>query len=149
MSPFYQHRRAKLDKIIEQRFTVSLMSNAKWVDLLHVLTGYDSQPKNPQERLHSWDLVSSCRAKLVLDDESVRTLFLDYKVYNFDYYDQAMEAMIFGQPSGWYDYKEIEWIEFLRDGTCDVERIAAAIRQRGQFALELTASALRMYAYQK
>jgi hypothetical protein len=145
----YFPRREKMDSIIAQHFSVSLMSNAKWVRLLHALTGYSALPENPEDRMHSWDVVSFCRVKLVWDDDLVRTLSLDHRVYNFDYYDHAVEGMISGSPAGWYAYKEIEWIEFLRDGSCDVAKVETAIRRAGQFALEERESALRLYAYQK
>ncbi|NQZ06910.1 MAG: hypothetical protein HRT35_07085 [Algicola sp.] len=87
--------RNKTNRLI-RAFASPLMSNAKWVKLLGVLSSIKG---------------INCKATVKLVwDENPRDLRIDDELeYNFDYYAQSMEAMISGYPSGWYDYKEIEW----------------------------------------
>ena len=113
------YERSRTDQIIAERFTTSCMSDAKWLRLLDALTATDG-------------LVADCRAKLVWDDR-IRYMQIDGMRRDFDYWPHAMEAMISGIPRGWYDYKEIEWIEFPsrrtrlpKNSFCD--RIGRAIR---------------------
>jgi hypothetical protein len=141
------YRRERTDRIIAQRFTASFMSDAKWVRLLHALTGYLPCMENQLQDTHSWTLVRSCKVKLVWDDELIRDLNIAHQSYNYDYYDHAVEAMISGPPRGWFDYKEIEWIEFLKDGQSNIDQIEAAIQAVGQFELEHSDQSLRLFAY--
>ena len=127
------YERARTDKIIAERFKTSCMSDTKWLRLLDALTAVDR-------------LVDDCRAKLVWDDE-IRYMQIDGMTRDFDYWPRAMEAMISGAPRGWYDYKELEWIEFPTDAEHDLGQIRSTIESVGQFELESTDAALRLYAY--
>ncbi len=125
--------RAKVDSTIKHRFSASFMSDSKWVKLLKALTEIG-------------DSVRSCKVKLIWDD-SLRDLRIDSNLsYKFDFYAHSMEAMISGYPTGFYDYKELEWIEFSHQEQ-DIEKIGSCIKSIGQFELEKTADGLRLYAY--
>jgi hypothetical protein len=82
-----------------------------------------------------------------------RLLCLDeHTEYRFDYYDQAMEAMVTGKPRGWYAYREIEWLEFPRhltdqSGYQDLVAIRSALAPVGQLPLVLNNISLRLEAY--
>ncbi|MCW8876143.1 MAG: hypothetical protein OQK04_12260 [Kangiellaceae bacterium] len=124
------------------------MNNTKWVKILKALS--DS------------DLVLESKVKLVWDDE-LRDFGIRYAGYCHDFYDTSMEAMISGYPKGFYDYKEIEWVDFpaeaevlvnpnnLKSGTRlvaqDVQAIYKIISDIGMFELESSDSNLRLYAY--
>jgi hypothetical protein len=54
-----------------------------------------------------------------------------------------MEAMISGKPKGWYDYKEIEWIEFPKDIVLIFDHLGSI----GQFEVERSQAGLRLFAY--
>ena len=126
--------RNRYQAIIAERFSASYMSNAKWVKLLDALTAIG-------EHIHC------CKLKLVWDD-SERTLRIDeYLVYGFDYYQCAMEALVSGEPRGWYDYREIEWLGFP-NADQDVEQIAAQLATVGLFKLEQGPDMLKLIAYQ-
>ena len=128
----HDYERSRTDQIIAERFKTSCMSDAKWLRLLDVLTATDG-------------LVARCRAKLIWDDE-IRYMQIDGMQRDFDYWPRAMEAMISGIPRGWYDYKEIEWIEFPT-AEQDLRKILSVIESVGQFELDSTDAALRLYAY--
>nr|GFC82981.1 hypothetical protein [Tanacetum cinerariifolium] len=76
-----------LDRVIAKRGLVGYLNNAKWVKLLHALVAH-------------YSLIKECQVKLVWEEEySDRLLRIDENTeYLFDYYDQAMEAMITGKP---------------------------------------------------
>lgn len=125
--------RAKVDSIVKHRFSASFMSDSKWVKLLKALSEIG-------------DSIRSCKVKLIWDD-SLRDLRIDSTLsYEFDFYEHSMEAMVSGQPKGFYDYKELEWIEFSNQEQ-DIEKISSYIKSIGQFELEKTADGLRLYAY--
>ena len=125
--------RARTDSLIKERFSSSFMSNAKWVKLINGLTEIG-------------DSINSCKAKLVWDDR-LRDLRIDSKLaYNFDFYEHSMEAMVSGYPKGFYEYKELEWVEFLCEGQ-NLETIGEHIKSIGQFELERTTNGLRLFAY--
>ena len=126
------YERDRTDKIIATRFKSSLMSDAKWGRLLEALTDQEG-------------LVQHCRVKLVWDDE-IRFMGIDGCTRDFDFWPHSMEGMISGYPRGWYDYKEIEWIEF-ESGSLDLVRIESVIQNIGQFDLDKTDDGLRLYAY--
>ena len=130
---------AALDRLLA-RFNATLMSNAKWVRLLDALT---APP----------DIVVQCKTKLVWDD-TLRSFRLTGARYHFDYYDQAVEALISGPSSGWHQYREIEWIAFPRLATSspvqveqDLDAIRARIQTPGRFDLRDEPDELRLYAY--
>jgi hypothetical protein len=134
-----------LDKIIRRKFTASFMNDSKWVKLISSLV--DNAPQ-----------VKKCLVKLIWDDNApLRQLIIDgSKRYDFDFYKNAMEAMITGNPKGWYSYKEIEFIDFPRyllteKGTTPEEQdlgfIQKLAEKTGQFNFELRDDSLRIYAY--
>jgi hypothetical protein len=130
-----------LDRIVNNRKLVGFMNNPKWIKLLHILVAHHQ-------------LIKECQVKLIWEEEYAgRWLRLnEYTNYQFDYYDQAMEAMITGKPRGWYAYREIEWLEFPRHltdqaGEQDLDAIQSALTQVGQLPLVLTDNLLRLEAY--
>jgi hypothetical protein len=133
-----------LDKVILAAQLQPLMSNAKWVKLLATLVAH-------------WPLVQACQVKLIWENVSTeRWLHLDKRTrYQFNYYANAMEAMIGGKPQlGWTAYKEIEWLDFPRFFSPGaVEQDLSAIQQQlevvGQFRLDASPDQLRLYAYHR
>ncbi|OUS27656.1 hypothetical protein A9Q99_14560 [Gammaproteobacteria bacterium 45_16_T64] len=139
--------RAKTDRII-QGFSDLLMNNKKWVKIITALS--DS------------DLVLESKVKLVWDVE-LRDFGIRYAGYCHDFYQSSMEAMISGYPKGFYDYKEIEWVDFpakaeilvnpdsIKSGTRlvaqDIKAIYKIISDIGMFELESDDSNLRLYGY--
>ncbi|TPG63634.1 hypothetical protein [Hymenobacter nivis] len=130
-----------LDRVVSERALVGFLSNAKWVKLLHTLVAHHS-------------LIKECQVKLIWEEEPTgRLLRIDADTeYRFDYYDQAMEAMISGKPRGWHAYREIEWLEFPRylteqPGEQDLDAIQSALATVGQIPLVLTNNSLRLEAY--
>lgn len=100
------------------------------------------------------NLIKECQVKLIWEEKPTgRLLLIDENTeYQFDYYDQAMEAMITGKPHGWWAYKGIEWLEFPRyptepSGEQDLDAIQAALASIGQLLLVLTSDSLRLEAY--
>ncbi|MBH8556946.1 hypothetical protein [Hymenobacter negativus] len=132
---------AFFDRVVDARKLIGFMSNPKWVKLLHVM-------------VENHSLIRECHVKLIWEQEYTGRWLLinEFTDYQFDYYDKSMEAMITGKPRGWYDYREIEWLEFqchLTDqpGKQDLEAIQSALEQVGQLPLVLTDGSLRLEAY--
>lgn len=130
-----------LDRIISERGLIGNLNNAKWVKLLDSMVAHHG-------------LVKECQVKLVWEEAySGRVLLINENTnYQFDYYDHAMEAMITGGPSGWFAYREIEYLSFPRyltgqPGEQDLAGIEVALASIGQIPLVLTTSALRLDAY--
>jgi len=132
--PQREDDRAKTDRIIANEMLSRSMSDAKWVRLLKVLT-------------ETIDQSISIQVKLVWDDE-LRTMWIRDAQHESDYYATSMEAMIGGYPRGWYDYKEIEWVDF--SGTDDLLRmLKQCIDTVGLFDLESCGTTLRLFAYRR
>ena len=127
-----EYQRGRTDKIVAERFKAATMSDTKWIRLLNGLTEIEG-------------LVQNCAVKLVWDDE-IRHFQIDGMQFNFDYWPHAMEAMISGAPRGWYEYKEIEWIEFDSENN-DLDKIRSQIDSIGEFDLERNKTGLRLSAY--
>lgn len=109
------------------------MSDSKWVKLLKALAIVGNE-------------ISSCKVKLIWDDD-IRDLRIDSDImYAFDFYHNSMEAMVSGYPTGFYDYKELEWIE-LSSSEDSIEVIAERISSVGRFEIEHSPKCLRLYAY--
>lgn len=137
-----------LDKIIKKDFSACLMNNRKWVKLLCIL-------------IENSNIVKGCMVKVIWDSkEPLRQLRFDENTqYEFDYYESAMEAMISGNPTGWYAYKEIEWLDFplmvaIMDNSKlqkteeqNLNLIKTKISEAGQFYLEHKHDNLRLYGY--
>ena len=132
--PQREYDRAKTDRIIASEMLTRSMSDTKWVRLLNELSVRIDQS-------------ISIVVQLVWDYEP-RTMWIRDAQYDVDYYATSMEAMIGGFPRGWYDYKEIELVVF--SGADD---LLLSLKQHidtvGMFDLELTVSALRLYAYRR
>ncbi len=121
-----------------------LMSNAKWVKLIAVL-------------IANRDLIQACKVKLIWEDVDVdRWLLIGEETsYQFDYYANAMEAMITGTPRlGWTVYKEIEWLDFPRfprdtGEAQELHTIQLKIEEVSHFQIDASADNLRLYAYRR
>lgn len=123
------------------------MNNSKWVKLISALVDNSS-------------LIMECKVKPIWDDsEPKRYLRIDENTqFGFDFYDTAMEAMVSGEPTGWYAYKEIEWLDFPKVTSSvnnklpiqqNLQFIKTIIENLGQYKLEMTQDNLRLYAYFK
>lgn len=123
------------------------MNNSKWVKLISALVDNSS-------------LIKECKVKPIWDDsEPKRYLRFDANTqFSFDFYDTAMEAMVSGEPTGWYAYKEIEWLDFPKVTSSvnnklpiqqNLQFIKTIIENLGQYKLEMTQDNLRLYAYFK
>lgn len=130
-----------LNRVIAKRGLVGYLNNAKWVKLLHTLVAH-------------YALIKECQVKLIWEEDYTdRLLRIDeHTEYLFDYYDQAMEAMITGEPHGWWAYREIEWLEFpcytaAQSEEQDLAAIQAALASIGQLPLVLTEESLKLEAY--
>jgi hypothetical protein len=103
----------------------------------------------------NWPYVHTCTVKLIWEEASGerRLLFDEHTSYEFNYYANAMEAMITGSARlGWAAYKEIEWLDFPRfprgsAGEQDLGRLQQQLAQMGQFKVEESSDNLRLYAY--
>jgi hypothetical protein len=132
--PQREYDRAKTDRIIANEMLGRSMSDAKWLRLLKVLTD-------------TIDQSISIHVKLVWDDER-RTIRIRDAQHKSDYYATSMEAIIGGYPRGWYDYKEIEWIDF--SGTDEQLRmLKQCIDIVGLFDLESCGTTLRLFSYRR
>ena len=133
-SPQREYDRAKTDRIIANEMLSWSMSDAKWVRLLKVLTD-------------TIDQSISIHVKLVWNDE-LRKMWIRDAQHESDYYATSMEAMIGGYPRGWYDYKEIEWVDF--SGTDEhLRMLKQCIDTVGLFDLESCGTTLRLFAYRR
>jgi hypothetical protein len=147
VAPIHFREDRYLDELIQQKFAVALMSNSKWVKLIAALVTNAA-------------IVKECLVKPIWEEQEParRLQFDEHTHYDFDYYASAMEAMVSGKPTGWYAYKEIEWLDFPRFATTkgkatsaiqDLEAIKLLLSNVGQFQLEITQENLRLYAYLK
>ncbi|GAA5219071.1 hypothetical protein GCM10025776_34880 [Corallincola platygyrae] len=125
-------KRNKTDAIIRS-FNVALMSDAKWVKLLSNLS------EIAEDNLKT-------TVKLVWD-KSPRSIRIDSDIqFGFDYYISSMESMISGYPKGFYDYRELEWIE-VSASSAVLEHIEAKLKSLGQFETEFREKSIRIYGY--
>ena len=125
-----------IDRIIEERFTVSLMSDSKWDKLVEALC-----------------------------DEFIDGIYINYKlVYDEAIYNRILDMAdfkpFFVEPTL---YKEVEWIEFpsqyedyvsknnLKAGfttySQNIDAIKDSINNVGKFELVSEAKKVRLYAY--
>ena len=136
-----------LDKLIAQKFSASFMNNVKWVKLISLTVANTSGFRK-------------CLVKLIWEEqENLRELLFDEDTeFDFNYYNSAMEAMVSGEPAGWYAYKEIEWLDFpgvIKDSTGsimtkqDLQQIQNLLATIGEFETEITADKLRIYCYRR
>lgn len=130
-----------LDQIIIERGLTGNLNNTKWVKLIDIMVTHHS-------------LIKECQVKLIWEEEYTgRMLLINEDIdYRLDYYDQAMEAMITGGPSGWYAYREIEWLSFPRyptsqPGEQNLEVIKVVLDSIGQIPFVLTNDVLQLDAY--
>ncbi|MFD2097708.1 hypothetical protein ACFSJ3_17090 [Corallincola platygyrae] len=109
------------------------MSDAKWVKLLSNLS------EIAEDNLKT-------TVKLVWD-KSPRSIRIDSDIqFGFDYYISSMESMISGYPKGFYDYRELEWIE-VSASSAVLEHIEAKLKSLGQFETEFREKSIRIYGY--
>lgn len=140
------HREDKyLDKIIKEKFSSALMNDSKWVKIISILV------KNANS-------IKKCLLKPIWDDkEPTRELLIDEnRQFGFDFYHNAMESMVSGNPRGWYAYKEIEWIDFPKSylendkkAIQDLDLIEQVLLSVGTLRSDKTDNNLRLYSYQK
>ncbi len=125
--------RNKLESIISS-YSGCLMSVSKWVKVFDCIRAIEDSNR-------------TASAKLVWDEE-VRDLSIDDSLqFGLDYYGASMESMLSGYPKGFYDYKELEWVEFHSSDE-NLDAIEKSLNKLGQFELERTASGVKLFAYQ-
>ncbi|MCU8478968.1 hypothetical protein M2G46_21450 [Vibrio vulnificus] len=124
--------RNKLDKYIRD-FDVSLMSNSKWVKVFRCLSGLE-------------DIKCKAQVKLVWDSKLRHIQINDSLQYDLDFYAKSMENMISGSPNGFYEYREIEWLEMNASET-ELKRIEGALQKVGCLDIVSNSSMLRLIAY--
>jgi len=124
--------RNKTDSIVNS-FDVSLMSNAKWVKLLNSLSNLNLDGAIATVKL-VWDI-------------DIRAFRLDSDLeFNFDYYANSMESMISGYPKGFYDYKEIEWLN-IKASNETIELINNILNSIGKFCVHQSTDSIQVLAY--
>ncbi len=125
-----EFKREKTDQIIQTNFTKSCMNDVKWVQVIDSL-------------IENFHLIPEISLKLVWD-ENLRELFLDESTgKDHDYYAASMEGLVSGAPRGWYDYKEIEWVEFQENG----QIVSKVLDSIGKFEYQLNNDKLKLYGY--
>ena len=127
----------KIDKIILTNYTASFMNNSKWVKLIHLLVD------NAQ-------LIERCDVKLIYDDKIRKLIINGDEQFDFDFYENAMEAMIIDPVTpGWTLYKEIEWIRFPISGenSENIIKLKQLVEKSGEFHADLTDEYYRILAH--
>ncbi|HHY0552576.1 TPA: DUF6678 family protein, partial [Vibrio parahaemolyticus] len=130
-----------LDKVIKNRFSVSLMSNAKWRKVFTVLDVSEL-------------MLNQCYWKFVDNDYE----FLGW----FTKSDELMEKYVGDYGSGPFAYKRIEWLEIPKVGKpCgyenvpfkhwhqDIDEVLSILNSVGHFDTELTDRGLRIYGFRE
>ncbi|MCR9412915.1 hypothetical protein NB471_10125 [Vibrio alginolyticus] len=130
-----------LDKVIENRFSVSLMSNSKWRKVFTVLDVPEL-------------MLKQCYWKFVDNDDE----FLGW----FTKSDELMEKYVGDYGSGPFAYKRIEWLEIPKVGKPsgyenvpfkhwhqDIDGALSILNSIGQFDTELTGRGLRIYGFRE
>lgn len=129
----------KLEKIINEKFSTSYMSNKKWVKLIDVFVANS-------------ELVKRVEIKKVLE-EKIGFLSVPSELkFEFDYWNIGFEgATSFG---GWLLYKEIEFIRFpskFQNGNLvedqNLEEIKVVIDNVGLFELVKQNEELILFCY--
>ncbi|WP_373416016.1 DUF6678 family protein, partial [Vibrio parahaemolyticus] len=130
-----------LDKVIKNRFSVSLMSNAKWRKVFTVLDVPEL-------------MLNQCYWKFVDNDYE----FLGW----FTKSDELMEKYVGDYGSGPFAYKRIEWLEIPKVGKPggyenvpfkhwhqDIDGALSILNSVGHFDIELTDRGLRIYGFRE
>lgn len=124
----------KLNKLIVQNFSTSLMSNQKWVKLLDTVVRHA-------------DALRGCWVKLVWDDVKREFSISRYSQFRFNYWESAVEGMISGGPMGWNAYKELEWIEMELSNVEARISLESDLQKAGSFELKSSNTVIKIYAY--
>lgn len=129
----------KLDKTINERFSLDCMSNKKWVKLIDAFVANS-------------ELIKRVEFKKVLDEKIGLLYISEYFMYEFDYWKMGFEgANSFG---GWLLYKEIEFLKFplkFQEGKLieeqDLNKIKELINAVGLFEIEEQNDQLILFCY--
>ncbi|MFC4818479.1 MULTISPECIES: hypothetical protein [unclassified Flavobacterium] len=127
----------KVDKIIQTNYTASFMNNSKWLKLIRLLVD------NAQ-------CIARCDVKLIYDDKIRQLMINGEEQFNFDFYENAMEAMITNPIApGWTLYKEIEWICFpiSSENSENILKLTQLVQKSGEFHTHRTDEYYRIIAY--
>jgi hypothetical protein len=124
--------RNKADSLISS-FDVALMSNTKWIKLLN--------------KLSQLNLVNAVTTVKLIWDSEIRLFRLDNDIeFNFDYYPSSVESLISGYPKGFYDYKEIEWLN-IKTSASNLKLIDDSLSEIGQFCVHKSTHSIQVFAY--
>ncbi|WP_291727799.1 hypothetical protein [Bernardetia sp.] len=130
----------EIDKVIQNKFTDSFMSNAKWVRLIDGIV----------ENSHLFKRVEFSK----VNTEKNGVLYLDeYTTYDFDYWQTGFEGC--NSLGGILLYKEIEYLNFPKEffddknKVCqqDLGKIKEILDSVGKFMLEVDDNYIRLIAY--
>jgi hypothetical protein len=127
----------KIDKIILTNYTASFMNNSKWVKLIQLL-------------VDNTQFIARCDVKLIHDDKIRELIISGEEQFDFDFYENAMEAMITNPVTpGWTLYKEIEWISFpiISEAPENIIKLKQLVQKLGDFRTDLTDEYYRIFAY--
>ena len=113
----------RLDSIISREFSVSHMSNSKWVKLL-------------KSACLMYPDIHNFNYKLVYSDEIKNSVIEQYEEHIDNYW--------FIEPS---IYKEVEWIEFLSNNNSKLNEFKSELSKLGKFNIHKSLTGLRIYGY--
>lgn len=129
----------EIEKAIRDRFTEELLSDAKWVKVIHHMVAHASLFQRVLFKKVTGDAVGI----LHIDEDTT---------YEFDFWKQGFEGH--NSLGGWLLYREIEYLEFpsqfeangqLREQ--DVEGIRAAMDEMGVFWWVEVPGGVRLLGY--
>ena len=124
--------RNKTDSLI-RNFDVALMSNSKWVKLLDALS--------------KLNLDSAVITVKLIWDTDIRSFKLHNNLeFGFGYYASSVESLISGYPKGFYDYKEIEWVN-IKTTTVNLGIIESNLSKVGKFCISKSTDNIQIFAY--
>ncbi|WP_105168154.1 DUF6678 family protein [Pseudoalteromonas sp. T1lg65] len=113
----------RLDSIIARKFSVSYMSNTKWIKLLKAVASFE-------ERSYR------VTYKLVNDDQ--------VKISHTEQFEEHVDDYWFIEPS---IYKEIEWLEFTFDDNYNVPSLIEHLSVIAKFPITQTPTGYKVLGY--
>ncbi|MCL9780964.1 hypothetical protein M9194_05900 [Vibrio sp. S4M6] len=114
----------RCDQLIRRKFSVSNMSDSKWIRLLRIASQLYSD-------------INTIDFKLV-NSEDVRRTFVEE-------FEEHVDEQFFREP---ILYKEIEWLEFPDSENSKLDVLRLKLKEKGHFPLLDTSSGLRVIGYE-
>ncbi|KZN49106.1 DUF6678 family protein [Pseudoalteromonas luteoviolacea] len=113
----------RLDSVIARKFSVSYMSNAKWVKLLKAVASFEQRSYRITYKLVSCDQV---------------------KTSHSEQFEEHVDDYWFIEPS---IYKEIEWLEFMLDEHNNVQSLIEHLSAIAKFPITQTPTGYKVLGY--